>query len=110
MFNLFSAPALLPEAAPLVKTGFCGVCLPPGTPERLPEENDLRDDEMQPGQMAYAVCRGCGWGLFDRFGQRVALPRTCLNCAAQEVELRQGEPVCAACGGMMIPTLASSGS
>ncbi len=87
-------------------TGLCYHCLPTRAPERPPEDNDLRDDEMQPGQMAYAACRGCGWGLFDRLGQRVALPRTCLDCAAQVVELRQGAPVCAACGGMMIPTLA----
>ena len=85
--------------------GLCYACLPTVAPERSPEENELRDDEMQPGEMAYAVCRSCGGGFFDRMGKRVPRTRICLDCMGQTVVRRQGRLVCAACGGIMLPTL-----
>lgn len=107
MLSNISPDSFLLSAHPTVsvKSGFCYACQPPDAPERLPETNDLRDDAMSPGQIAYAVCHGCGWGLFNREGRRVELVLTCVQCGGDVRDTQQAHPVCATCGGMMISTL-----
>ncbi len=55
---------------------FCYTCLPHVFPEIPPEDNDLRDEALLPGQTALALCEGCGLGFFDREGKRITPPPT----------------------------------
>lgn len=36
-----------------------------------PDQNDLRDETLEPDEAAYSICERCGPGWFDAQGRRV---------------------------------------